>query len=121
MTVDTVTSCSNRTRAGQPGRWRRLATVTVMAFAGTHAYAEQSAQSSARCDQGPVQAIPGRAADAPGGRQFAQRVQSLSGVERDELTQSELLSANVPQFLRRLIPVTVSGGDAAHPLELTVG
>jgi hypothetical protein len=120
MTVDTVTSLSKRTRAGQPSRWLRLATVTVMAFAGTHAHAEQSAQRSGRCDQGPVQAIPGRAADAPGGRQFAQRVQSLSGVERDELTQSELLSGNVPQFLRRLIPVTVSGADAAHSVQITV-
>jgi len=120
MTVGTVTTPCDRTRARQFRPWTRLATVTVMAFAGAQAHAQQSASSYARCDQGPVHAIPGRATGAPGGKQFAQTVQSLSGVERDALTQSELLSGNVPQFLRRLIPVTVSGSDAAHPVQLTV-
>jgi hypothetical protein len=91
-----------------------------MSLAGAHSFAQQSASSSEPCDQGPVQAIPGRAADAPGGRQFAQRVQALSGVDRDAVAQSELLAGNVPQFLRRLIPVTVNGGDAGHPVEITV-
>jgi hypothetical protein len=91
-----------------------------MTFAGAHAHAQRSASPSARCDQGPVNAIPGRAADALGGSEFAQRVQFLSGAERDALTQSALLSGNVPEFLRRLVPVTITGPDPVHPVEITV-
>ncbi len=90
-----------------------------MSFAGAHAHAQRAASPSA-CDQNPVDTIPSRAADAPGGSQFAQRVQSLSGVERDALIRSELLAGNVPQFLRRLIPVTVTAADPLHAAQITV-
>ena len=120
MTVGAVTILREPIRARESRLWTRLATITVMTFGGTCVHAQPPASPATRCDQDLVQAIPGRAAHAPGGSQFAQRVHSLSGVQRDELTQSELLSGNVPHFLRRLIPVTVSGADAAHPVQITV-
>jgi hypothetical protein len=99
-----------------------LATLAVMTFAGAHcALAQQEPDSrAAHCDQDPIHAIPHRAANAPGGSEFARRVESLSGPERDAQVRSELLSGNVPQFLRRLVPVTVTNADSAHPVEITV-
>jgi hypothetical protein len=95
--------------------------LTVMAVAGAYAHAQQRSQpTSARCDQAPVRAIPSRASGAPAGSEFARQVESLSGLERDQQIQSQLLSGNVPQFLRRLAPVTVTGTDSAHSIEITV-
>jgi hypothetical protein len=98
----------------------RLATVAAMTFAGAYTHAQQPAPPSARCDQAPIRAIPDRAPDARGGSEFARRVETLSGLERDAQIRSELLSGNVPQFLRHLVPVTVAGPDSAHPVEITV-
>ena len=100
--------------------WAHLATVATMTLAGSHAHAQQAAPPSARCDQDSVRAIPNRPPDAPAGSEFARRVEALSGLERDAQIRSELLSGNVPQFLRHLVPVTVSGPDSAHPVEITV-
>jgi hypothetical protein len=102
--------------------WSRLAALAAMTLAGAHyAHAQQRPDSrSARCDQDPIQAIPSRAVDAPAGSEFARRVEFLSGPERDAQVRSELLSGNVPQFLRRLAPVTVTSADSAHPLEITL-
>jgi len=106
----------------RPPKCARLTTLAVMTLAGaTSAFAQQRpASGSAHCDQDPIHAIPHRAADAPAGSEFARRVESLSGPERDAQVRSELLSGNVPQFLRHLAPVTVASADAAHPVEITV-
>jgi hypothetical protein len=100
--------------------WGCLATLTVI-IAGTHVHAQQRSHSeSAPCDEGPIDAIPRRASDAPAGSEFARRVEFLSGLERDAQVREELLSGNVPHFLRRLAPVTVASADSAHPIEITV-
>jgi hypothetical protein len=106
----------------RPLQYARLATLAVMTLAGAHsAFGQQRPDSgSANCDQDPIHAIPHRAADAPAGSEFARRVESLSGPERDAQVRSELLSGNVPQFLRRLAPVTVTNADATHPVQITV-
>lgn len=72
------------------------------------------------CDARAVASIPARVATAPSGREFARRVEHLSGPERDALVSAELLSGNVPQFLRRAMPVSMAGGDGAHPVRLTL-
>ena len=72
------------------------------------------------CDQSPVQRIPVRAGGAPTGSEFAHRVEDLSGTERDGLVRSELLSGNVPEFLRHLVPVTIVGSDHAQPVKVTM-
>jgi len=70
----------------------------------------------ASCDQSRVERIPARTASAPSGSEFARRAETLSGTDRDRLVRAELLAGNIPQFLRRLVPVQI--GDAA--VELTV-
>jgi hypothetical protein len=57
------------------------------------------------CDDSLTRRIPLRPSDAPGGRQFAERIESMSGQERETLVQQQLLSGNVPDFLRHLRPV----------------
>jgi hypothetical protein len=113
----------SRARLSRLRAWSRLATLTLVTFAGVvhAAQAQQHPQAaSGRCDQAPLGVIPSRAAGAPAGREFARQVESLSGLERDEQIRSQLLAGNVPQFLRRLAPVTVTGKDSDHPVEITV-
>jgi hypothetical protein len=52
--------------------------------------------------------LPLRAADAPGGSNFVQRVRSLSGFQYDHEVSHQILAGNVPPFLRRLRPVTIT-------------
>jgi hypothetical protein len=54
--------------------------------------------------------LPPRPANAPNGTQFTNIVTSLSRVAREDRILSEILSGNVPDFLRSLIPINVSGG-----------
>jgi len=56
-------------------------------------------------------AIPSRPADARGGSEF---IQSLAGLDRDareEAVLRELKSGNIPDFLRHLVPITVTAMD----------
>ncbi|HEV7924804.1 MAG TPA: hypothetical protein VGR14_05585 [Verrucomicrobiae bacterium] len=62
-----------------------------------------------------AQSLPlaARAADAPVGSNFVQRVQSLSPSAYDQEVAAQILAGNVPPFLRHLCPVTmtnVAGG-----------
>jgi hypothetical protein len=52
--------------------------------------------------------LPLRAADAPGGSNFIQRVKSISPVQYDQEVLTQILAGNVPPFLRRLCPVTIT-------------
>lgn len=72
------------------------------------------------CDQQALAAIPQRPAAAPTGREFARRVEHLSGVERDALIRDELFAGNLPQFLRHPQPVSLTDAHHAQPLELTL-
>ncbi len=57
-------------------------------------------------------ALPPRPADAPGGAEF---MQSLVGLDRDAREQAvlhELMSGNIPDFLRHLVPITVKATDS---------
>jgi hypothetical protein len=98
-----------------------LALLTATAGAGEAGIrAAQAPRTSAACDADTVAAIPPRAAAAPAGSEVAQRVAQLSGVARDALIRAELFAGNIPQFLRHPVPVSVTGGDRANPLELTL-
>jgi hypothetical protein len=72
------------------------------------------------CDQSPVRSIPMRSKDAPAGSEFARRAQNLSGPARDARILSELFSGNLPAFLRRLAPVTITGSDGTRSVKITV-
>jgi len=72
------------------------------------------------CGRDLLEAIPARPANAPGGREFARQVWSLSGPARDALIITQLEAGNVPPFLRHLIPVTVRGETAHGIVRITV-
>lgn len=100
---------------------RRLAgTVSVMLTALTLPIAAQAAASS--CAAGDlVRDIPRRAARMPKGSKVMNRLLDQSGPERDAAVVRQVLSGNVPDFLRHLTPVSFSGtrpdGD---PVQVTI-
>ncbi|MEX5729333.1 hypothetical protein Ga0609869_002686 [Rhodovulum iodosum] len=71
-----------------------------------------AAQAGAMCDNALTRAIPARAAGAPGGSAVVEKVRTLGGSARDAVIAGEVLSGNVPGFLRRLTPVVLSGRAA---------
>jgi hypothetical protein len=54
--------------------------------------------------------LPERAANAPAGRDFAGRIESLALPEREQEILAQILAGNAPNFLRRLSAVTVTNG-----------
>jgi hypothetical protein len=52
--------------------------------------------------------LPARPAGAPAGGDFVQRAQSLSPIQYNQEVASQILAGNVPPFLRRLCPVTIT-------------
>lgn len=101
------------------GLWLVLLTATAGASeAGT--FAARAPRASTACGSDTVAAIPPRADAAPRGSEVAQRVAQLSGVDRDAVIRAQLYAGNIPQFLRHPVPVSIAGGDRAHPLELTL-
>jgi len=65
--------------------------------------------STVICSDGLLWKIPSRAPAALTGSEFAHRVEALSGPEREEEIEAELMAGDMPQFLRRLVPVTMNG------------
>jgi hypothetical protein len=83
--------------------------------------AAQSARANGYgCDETASRGIPVRPSGAPGGQEFGRRAQGLSGVVRDTLVRAELLSGNVPAFLRHLTPVQLLGPGSSRDVEVTV-
>jgi hypothetical protein len=78
--------------------------------------AAASAQSAA-----PFAALPPRPANAPGGREFAQQVANLPLAEREAAVEREILSGNIPDFLRTFADVTAtSTGIEGIPHSMTL-
>lgn len=70
--------------------------------------------------------VPPRPEGAPSGSEFAKRLAKLDPEARDDALRDEILRGNVPEFLRRPVPVKIgSGPDAvtvcAAPDYLAVG
>jgi hypothetical protein len=55
-----------------------------------------------------AQGIPARAVQARGASEFIASVAGLGDHERDAAIRSELLAGNLPQFLRQVLPTTLS-------------
>ncbi|HET9236602.1 MAG TPA: hypothetical protein VFO10_05100 [Oligoflexus sp.] len=80
----------------------RKALVTVLALHLASVFAPKAAQSS------PIQrllGLPERAQGAPGGSEFMKRIQKLPAAARERMIVKEVLSGNIPQFQRQLVPV----------------
>ena len=60
--------------------------------------------------------LPQRAPDAPSGSSFVTSIKALGKAEREDRVFEQLSSGNVPDFLRRLVPVTVQSDDSAFTL-----
>ncbi len=63
----------------------------------------------AACSDGLLRKIPPRAPTALTGNEFARRVEALNGSDREEQIEAELLDGDMPQFLRRVAPITMRG------------
>lgn len=76
-----------------------------------------AAQSAAPCAQS-AQGIPPRVAQADGAQAFVRAITGLSEHERDGAIRRQLLAGNIPDFLRRAVPVMLTahlaGGRAAR-------
>lgn len=57
--------------------------------------------------------LPARPANAPTGTEFVKQIESLTLVEREEEVLKEILAGNVPDFLRKLSPITITQVDGA--------
>lgn len=64
--------------------------------------------------------LPPRPADAPAGRAFAESVKALERPAREERIVAEVLRGNVPDFLRRLVPVTLTSAVEGVAHRVTV-
>ena len=62
--------------------------------------------------------LPPRKTDAPTGREFAVSVSALSRDAREEMIFQQITGGNVPEFMRNLVPVTVTVafGPTSHTL-----
>ncbi len=56
--------------------------------------------------------LPGRSASSPTGSEFAVRAASLDLGQREQLAYTEILAGNIPSFLRKLCPVTVTNSNS---------
>ena len=63
------------------------------------------------CPRDLVLAIPERSADASSGSELARDADGLTGSGRETVIRSELFAGNVPDFIRKLTPVTIHGKD----------
>jgi len=61
------------------------------------------------CNKPLTHGIPKRVVMAPSGSRVMEQLLNTSGLERDEAVTQQVLSGNVPSFLRKLVPVTISG------------
>jgi hypothetical protein len=71
-----------------------------------------ASESRGPCDASLTQKIPTRAHNAVGGREFAEQIRGLSEDEREAQIRDQLRSGNIPNYLRRLVPVRLESSIA---------
>lgn len=74
----------------------------------------------ARAEPLPPLTLPARSPQAVSGSQFAGRVWDLGLAERDEQIRREVLSGNIPNFLRQFCPVSVTNAWAGQTNTATI-
>jgi hypothetical protein len=63
--------------------------------------------------------LPPRPADAPAGSEFREQVRNLALAAREEAIFEQVMAGNIPDFLRDMVPVTISGTAGDQSLEVT--
>ena len=111
----------------RPRRWALCVAITLGLGLGSLANAQRATAAApsrtsppSPCDPNALTKIPRRAADAPTGSQFAERVRGLAGPARDAVVVAQVLAGDMPGFLRHLVPVTVRGTGLGRPVAITV-
>lgn len=61
----------------------------------------------------PVLQTPSRQVNAVKGSEFYGKAASLAGLKRDSFAVAELLAGNLPSYLKKLVPVSLSGFDSS--------
>jgi len=98
---------SNRTRS-----W--IAAIALVVAGGNGALA---AAAQDPCGDSVTQGIPARATNAPGGRAFAEAIRSVTDDQRESLIRQQLMAGNIPEFLRRFVPIRL---QSSFPEEKSV-
>ena len=73
------------------------------------ASAANSSFASQGCSKNLTREIPARLSRAPAGSDVMQQAINLSGTARDSIVTQQVLSGNIPSFLRNLTPVSITG------------
>ncbi len=85
-------------------RW--LAAIGLLvAAAGPCGKGALAAAAPDPCADALTRGIPERAPTAPGGRAFAQQIRAIPDDERESRIEQQLLTGNIPTFLRHLVPI----------------
>ena len=94
----------------------RAAAIATSVVLGAPAFASSPSPGCASA----AASIPPRAAGADSGREFAKRVASLEGAQRDAEVRAELFAGDLPPHLRHLAPVTLNARAAGgQPVRIT--
>jgi len=92
----------------------RVFTIVLLLFASPTLACPSAARVVIPADASEVQfVLPKRLADAPTGSQFQQQIAKLTRDQREAAILREVLSGNVPESLRRWIPIRVEATNAA--------
>ncbi|MGB5559651.1 MAG: hypothetical protein WBN04_16780 [Paracoccaceae bacterium] len=97
-----------------------LGWIVALCLTANAAVAAGTGFAAKPCAPDLARGIPARATAAPAGSAVMQQVLNLSGTERDRIVADQVLSGNVPGFLRSLIPVTFSGTTGGQQVQVTI-
>jgi hypothetical protein len=86
---------------------------TPAALAAPPLQTDRGALSASGCTPALTRAIPRRPSGAEGGRAAMDRLANLGGTARDAAIVRAIEGGNIPEHLRALVPVTLTGTDAA--------
>lgn len=86
----------------------RLLAIGLFAFGFCITLPKASAASTEICSDALTREIPRRDAEAPTGSTLMKRLGGLRGAERDMAVVQQVLTGNVPEFLRQLHPVSIA-------------
>ena len=71
--------------------------------------------------ENPAAGIPSRAARALTGSQFAQSILHMDSLQRELMIREEIFNGNIPDFLRKLVPVTLRyAAPGGRPVNATI-
>ncbi|MDE4132455.1 hypothetical protein PXK00_04995 [Phaeobacter sp. QD34_3] len=86
---------------------------SALAFAVTAtvstSFPQAGRAAAVQCPAPLTQGVPKRQGRAPRGSEVMQALQGLQGRQRDDLVMEQVLSGNLPPFLRKLVPVDIAG------------